>query len=87
MAASRFTMQPILYSCFVRLIIFSAGQGTSGADGGEGGAIEIHLHEDNTHLLMAAVWNIDGGHGGAPGHHGNAGQGGPGGSGGKGHKW
>ena len=45
------------------------------------------MDEDNTHLLLATNWDVQGGAGGAPGRHGKPGQGGKGGKGGAGHKW
>ena len=45
------------------------------------------MDEDNTHLLLATNWDVQGGAGGAPGRHGQPGQGGKGGKGGAGHKW
>lgn len=65
----------------------SAGEGTNGADGGDGGQIEIHLNEDNTHLLFAADWDVRGGLGGVSGCHGKPGKGGLGGQGGRGITW
>ncbi len=69
------------------LTILSAGSGTNGADGGNGGVIHIYIDEDKTHLLMAVTWDIHGGRGGPPGEHGSPGQGGRGGRGGLGYTW
>ena len=65
----------------------SAGRGSNGADGGDGGTIEISVDEDNTHLLFAVQYDVKGGKGGSPGCHGQAGSGGQGGNGGAGHEW
>lgn len=69
------------------IILRSAGRGSNGADGGDGGIIEISVDEDDTHLLFAVQWDVRGGDGGAPGRHGQPGRGGQGGNGGAGHKW
>lgn len=49
--------------------------------------MEIIVHEDQAHLLMAVKWDIRGGKGGQLGQHGRPGQGGIRGKGGKGHEW
>jgi hypothetical protein len=69
------------------LTVNSAGHGTDGADGGNGGIVQIILDENNTHLLMAVKYDVRGGQGGNPGQHGQPGDGGTGGRGGDGHKW
>lgn len=66
---------------------YSAGEGSNGADGGDGGTIQIIVDEENIHLLLAVQWDIRGGQGGEPGRHGKPGKGGKGGRGGKGYKW
>ena len=73
--------------CAETLNNLSAGQGTHGANGGDGGFIELHVDEQNTHLLLAVKWDVRGGLGGAPGLHGNPGAAGRGGHGGQGHVW
>ena len=73
--------------CWNFLNNLSAGLGSHGANGGDGGVIEIHVDEDNTHLLFAVKWDVRGGRGGAPGRHGDPGAGGRGGHGGQGHVW
>jgi hypothetical protein len=65
----------------------SAGSGTYGADGGNGGSIDILVDENMTHLLIAVEWDTRGGSGGPPGHHGKPGKGGPGGKGGVAYEW
>lgn len=64
-----------------------AGRGSDGGDGGSGGAIHIIMSQHNTHLLMAAKWDVRGGEGGEVGSHGNPGEGGRGGQGGQGWRW
>ena len=81
------SLLPILLGAGIHLNDFSAGRGTNGADGGDGGIIEIHVDEENTHLLFSVNWDVSGGLGGAPGHHGNPERGGRGGHGGQGHTW
>jgi len=69
------------------LIDFSAGSGTDGANGGNGGRIQIKLTEENTYLLLATSWDVKGGNGGRAGEHGKPGSGGKGGQGGQGFTW
>ena len=49
--------------------------------------IEIHVDENDTHLLLIASWNVSGGMGGEAGRHGEPGAGGAGGAGGEAHVW
>jgi len=62
----------------------SGGAGSDGANGGDGGIIEVSVHEEDMHLLIAVGWNIRGGDGGVRGVNGKGGRGGPGGPGGRG---
>ncbi|KAL9045598.1 MAG: hypothetical protein Q9214_001384 [Letrouitia sp. 1 TL-2023] len=78
---------PTVSTFGVQLMPGSAGRGTEGAVGGDGGSIEIFVDEDATHLLFASNWDVRGGQGGEPGRHGQPGKGGHRGIGGKGHKW
>ena len=66
---------------------YSAGEGSNGANGGDGGTIQIFVDEENIHLLLAVQWDLSGGQGGEPGRHGKSGNGGKGGPGGRGHTW
>ncbi|KAI1288845.1 hypothetical protein F5Y03DRAFT_401513 [Xylaria venustula] len=65
----------------------NAGHGGNGGDGGNCGTIEILVHEDQVHLLMAVQWDLSGGKGGQPGRYSQPGCGGKGGKGGKEHEW
>lgn len=66
---------------------YSAGRGTNGGDGGDGGTINVFVDEDETHLLLATLWETRPGEGGPAGRHGDPGRGGRGGRGGAGCKW
>ena len=68
-------------------VVNRAGNGTSGAKGGQGGTIQIHVDEDKTHLLLGVDWDVKGGKGGSPGKNGVPGVGGKGGSGGQAISW
>ena len=65
----------------------SAGRGSHGAPGGQGGSVTIYVDEHDTHLLQAASWDVRGGFGGEEGHHGEPGIGGAGGAGGQRFIW
>lgn len=65
----------------------SAGAGTNGGDGGNGGQVRIYVDEDKTHLLLAINWEVRGGKGGSAGEHGTPGPGGKGGRGGQSITW
>lgn len=65
----------------------SAGRGSHGAVGGEGGNVTIYVDEDRLHLLLAVSWDVRGGLGGAEGNHGQPGIGGAGGAGGRCFVW
>jgi hypothetical protein len=67
--------------------LVSAGRGSHGAPGGEGGNITIYVDENRKHLLLAASWDVRGGRGGAEGRHGQPGVGGAGGAGGQRFVW
>jgi hypothetical protein len=57
----------------------SGGYGSSGANGGHGGRIEVLVQEADMDLLIAVSWDVSGGRGGAAGAHGDGGRGGKGG--------
>ena len=62
--------------------------GTSGADGGRGGFVQVIVSEvDMDLLLLLAPILVQGGRGGSRGTNGHGGQGGPGGRGGSSHSW
>lgn len=65
----------------------SAGCGSHGGNGGQGGSIQILLDAHNTHLLFAVRCNVVGGEGGPAGKHGKIGMGGEGGVGGAAIEW
>ncbi|MFO0708257.1 MAG: hypothetical protein U0353_00370 [Sandaracinus sp.] len=65
----------------------AGGRGTSGAAGGRGGVVQLHVRDEDSHLLMLVRHGVDGGPGGAPGAHGAGGAAGAGGAGGSGHSW
>ena len=67
--------------------VSSAGSGSHGANGGDGGNVHIIVNENMTHLLYAVKWLVHGGLGGDPGDHGEPGQGGLGGPGGAPFEW
>lgn len=64
-----------------------AGRGTSGSSGGNGGQVKIHVHEDDTHLLLKTRCDVKAGQGGDRGTHGRPGEGGRGGEGGSSYSW
>jgi hypothetical protein len=69
------------------LFYCSAGEGSNGADAGDGGRISVIVREEDVHLLLAVHWDVRGGNGGSPGRHGEPGRGGKGGAGGAAFTW
>lgn len=65
----------------------NGGDATSGSDGAKGGRAEVTMRDQDTHVMMAFSYNVDGGEKGRRGTNGDAGRGGPGGEGGDSLTW